>query len=88
MISIRESIADLERIDELQNALLECYRAALQAMAQYAVEFDDGATASYRKHVAALSGCCETNCAITATKRPPFSADYAKNFREKRMRWI
>jgi GGDEF domain-containing protein len=56
MISIRESIADLERIDELQNALLECYRAALQAMAQYAVEFDDGATASYRKHVAALSG--------------------------------
>ena len=41
MISIRASITDLERIDELQNAALECYRSALQAMAQYAVEFDE-----------------------------------------------
>jgi GGDEF domain-containing protein len=56
MISIRASINDLERIDELQNASLECYRSALQAMAQYAVEFDDRATASYRQHVAAMSG--------------------------------
>jgi GGDEF domain-containing protein len=56
MISIRESITDLERIDELHSASLECYRSALQAMAQYAVEFDDRATASYRQHVAALSG--------------------------------
>ena len=57
MISIRESITDLERIDELNNdASLECYRSALQAMAQYAIEFDDSAAASCREHVAALSG--------------------------------
>jgi GGDEF domain-containing protein len=56
MISIRESISDLERIDELNSASLECYRSALQAMAQYAIEFEDGATGSYRKHMAALSG--------------------------------
>ena len=44
MLSIRESITDLERIDELHNASLECYHSALQATAQYAVGFDDGAT--------------------------------------------
>jgi len=55
MISIRESITDLEKIGELHNASLECYHSALQAMAQYAVEFDDKAAASYRQHVAALS---------------------------------
>jgi GGDEF domain-containing protein len=56
MISIRESITDLEKIGELHNASLECYHSALQAMAQYAVEFDDTAAASYRQRVAALSG--------------------------------
>jgi len=56
MISIRESISDLEKIDELHHAALECYRAALQDLAQYAVEFDESATASHRQRVAALAG--------------------------------
>lgn len=56
MISIRESISDLEKIDELHHAALECYRAALQDLAQYAVEFDESATASHRQRVTALAG--------------------------------
>ena len=55
MVSIRKSISDLERIYELQSASLECYRSAIQAVAQYAIEFDAEITASYRNDLAALS---------------------------------
>ncbi len=56
MISIRESINELERIDKLPSAAFECYLSALQALAQYAVEFDEDAASAYRRRVAGLCG--------------------------------
>ncbi len=55
MVSIRESITELERILELQNASLECYRSAIQAIAKFPVEFDADATDCLRRDLASLS---------------------------------
>jgi GGDEF domain-containing protein len=55
MVSIRESITEFEKIYELQTASLECYRSAVQAMANYPVDFDAGATESFKRDLTALS---------------------------------
>lgn len=55
MLSIRESINELERIQELQVATLDCYLSAIQAMAKYPVDFDTGVTESFRNDLSSLS---------------------------------
>ena len=54
MVSIRESLTELERAYELQSTLLECYSSAIRSMEQYAVEIDDEITPSHRRHLAAI----------------------------------
>jgi GGDEF domain-containing protein len=55
MISIRNSISDLNRCHELRAITLECYRAAITDSAEYAIVVDHGITGSYRKDLAALA---------------------------------
>jgi GGDEF domain-containing protein len=54
MVSIRESLTELERACELQSTLLECYSSAIRSMEQYAVEIDDEITPPHRRHLAAI----------------------------------
>jgi len=54
MISIRQSVNDLERLAELQKSTLSCYQLAIRAAADYAVELDSTQAIEYRQHLLAL----------------------------------
>jgi GGDEF domain-containing protein len=54
MVSIRESLSELEKACRQRQAVLECYSAALQSMAQYAIEIDEEITPAYRAHLKEL----------------------------------
>lgn len=55
MISIKESLADLERCDALRRLTLECYLAGIRNVAYYAIELDDATTGPHRAHLDALA---------------------------------
>ena len=60
MISIRKSVDDLDRLQELEKreglskAILECYTMAIDASAHYAVEIDPTLAAEFRAHLSVL----------------------------------
>src|SRR5271165_2581889 len=60
MISIRESISDLEKRDQLRALVQDCYLSAIRNLAHYAIELEEGITAPYRSHMAALADEVET----------------------------
>jgi GGDEF domain-containing protein len=56
MISIRESVAELERSHARRAQAVDCYAAAIQSVAQYAIDFDEEITEPHRKYLHALAG--------------------------------
>jgi GGDEF domain-containing protein len=56
MISIKESLAELERYDDLRRLTLECYVSGIQNVAHYAIELDDAITGPHRANLKALAG--------------------------------
>jgi GGDEF domain-containing protein len=55
LISLRESVAELDRFHEVRKATLECYLTAIQGIARYAVELDEQSTGTYRLHLENLA---------------------------------
>ncbi len=55
MISIRESVDELERSHQLRQTTIDCYVAAIKSVAHYAVELEEKATAQYQKHLETLA---------------------------------
>jgi GGDEF domain-containing protein len=55
MISIRDSIADNEKMHQLRSAAVECYTSALSNISQYAIELEDGLTEPFKKYVSTLA---------------------------------
>lgn len=55
MISLRQSISELDRLESLQQVALECYEAAIRAERQHAVEIDAEQTRRYRAEMEALA---------------------------------
>ena len=55
MISLRESVAELDRFHEFRKTTLECYVAAIQGAARYAVDLDEQSTGTYRLHLENLA---------------------------------
>ena len=55
MISIHESITELERCTRERGEALECYISALRNMAHYAIELDDKITPPHREYLSALA---------------------------------
>jgi GGDEF domain-containing protein len=54
MVSIRDSMTELEKVHALQDVLMECYSSAVRDIEQYAVEIDDQITPAHRQHLAAI----------------------------------
>jgi GGDEF domain-containing protein len=60
LISIRKSVNDLDRLDELSkrdeltNTILDCYATAIQSTSHYAVEVDPSLAVEYRQHLQAI----------------------------------
>jgi GGDEF domain-containing protein len=55
MISIRNSVAELERSDARRALAVDCYAAAIQSAAQYAVDLDAGITSPHKAHLGKLA---------------------------------
>jgi GGDEF domain-containing protein len=55
MISIKESLAELERYDALRRLTLECYVSAIRNAGHYAIELDDATTGPHRAHMNGLA---------------------------------
>jgi hypothetical protein len=55
MISIVNSLNDLEKSERERAVAADCYVAAIRSAAQYAVEVDEAVTGPYRKHLEALA---------------------------------
>jgi GGDEF domain-containing protein len=60
LISIRQSVNELDRIAELQKTTAACYDLAIRAAAEYAVEFEPASAAQFRKHLFALQASLES----------------------------
>jgi GGDEF domain-containing protein len=56
MISIRESVAELERSHQSWRTACDCYVAAIQDVAHYAIDLEEATTGPYRRHLEALAG--------------------------------
>ncbi len=54
MISLKHSIDDLAKSEELRKLVLDCYLAAIKNVAHYAIELDDGVVGPYKDSVNAL----------------------------------
>ena len=55
MISIQSSLTELERSHHLRGTVLECYLAAIQNMAHYAVDLDTETTGPHKRYLTALA---------------------------------
>ncbi|HTS60782.1 MAG TPA: diguanylate cyclase [Candidatus Acidoferrales bacterium] len=55
MISIQSSMTELERSHQVRQTVLECYSAAVNNVAHYAMELDPEVTRQYRRHLSALA---------------------------------
>ena len=54
MVSIRDSMTELEKVHALQTAALDNYMAVLRDTEQYAVEINEEITPAFRRHLAAV----------------------------------
>jgi len=55
MISIQRNMTELEKADQMRTKLLDCYIAAINNIAHYAVEVDAAITAPHRQYLANLA---------------------------------
>jgi len=51
LISILKTANELDRLEELQSAAIECYALAVRSVSQYAVEIDPHRTPEFRRHL-------------------------------------
>lgn len=54
MISIRESLSELEQCHQERDAAVECYLAAINSISHYTLDFDPDAGETHRKYLAVL----------------------------------
>jgi GGDEF domain-containing protein len=91
MLSIRNSINELERLAVERDSAVECYRGTINNLAHYAVEVDEQTTSQYRRYVTALAdGLCFAGMReASSTLRALFrdykakAAEYLKNVRDQ-----
>ena len=80
MISLRESISDLERAEQRCRQVLDCYTFAIKTAAQYAVELEKEITEPHRKYLDALAkevaGSAAENLEGTASTFRSLLRDY------------
>jgi GGDEF domain-containing protein len=66
MISIRDSINDLEKSEEVRRLALDCYLAAIKNVARYAIQLDSGIVGPYKASVAAVAEDLERSATAQA----------------------
>jgi hypothetical protein len=61
MISIRHSISELDKSENLRVLVLDSYLSAIRNLAHYAIELEEEVTAAFRSHVTSLAREVETS---------------------------
>lgn len=69
MISLRKTATELERLEGLAACLSECYRLAIRASADCAIELDAGEAAEFRERLRALAGAPGTAESCAGVRR-------------------
>ena len=89
MISIRKSVDDLSRLEELEkrealsSVVRECYALAIHSAAHYAVEIDPGLTVELRTNLKTIEDQSRTAVSTRSVSRGAVVA-FEANFREYR----
>jgi len=66
MISLKKSLSDLDRLESMQRAASECYRAAVQTAGEHVVETEKSATRLFREELENLAS--RVKAAATASE--------------------
>jgi GGDEF domain-containing protein len=88
VISIGQSVAELERSDRLRQTTFDCYIAAIKDAAHYAIDLEDATTGPYRKHMEALAAAAAaTDPASLMDTRTTFRG-LLRDYRDKAAKFI
>jgi GGDEF domain-containing protein len=88
MISIRNSISDLDRCHKTRDLALECYLLAIRNMAQYAVEMDPATTAMHRKYLEELASMVSSGSLDALTESRTSVRGLLREYREQGMTYL
>jgi len=88
MISIRNSINDLEKSEESRRLLLDCYLAALRNVAHYAIELDEGIVVPYKTAVNALADDVERGTREGLLESRASLRGLLRNYRDKASEYL
>lgn len=86
MISIRKSVSDLDRLDELEKrediatALLDCYALAIDSAAHYVVEVEPGLAVEFRQNLKRIEE--QTRTAVSANQLRAVQSSFRGELRE------
>lgn len=88
MISIRESVAELERSHRLWQTTFDCYVAAIQDVAHYAIDLEEATTGPYRKHLETLAAEVAAGDPAALTESRATLRGLLRDYRDKAARFI
>ena len=83
MISIRESISELEKLERLRLLLHDCYSSAIRNLADYAIDLEEEITTPYRENLAALASEVETGLPQAISDSRATLRGLLRDFRDK-----
>jgi GGDEF domain-containing protein len=88
MISIRNSINDLEKSEEIRRLVLDCYLAAIKNVAHYAIELDPGIVEPYRACVIAVADDLQRGTAESLVESRANLRGLLRNYRDKASEYL
>lgn len=88
MISIRNSLNELEKSEEQRRLVLDCYLAAIRNVARYAVELDDGIVNPFKTSVNNLAEDVEQGAAEALSESSASLRGLLRNYRDKASEYL
>jgi len=88
MISIRNSLTELERSHQIRAAVLDCYVGAIKNIAHYAIDLDQEITASHRKYLENPGRRSRRRCAGGGGGEPCHLAGLLRDYRDKASQYL
>lgn len=88
MISVRDSVNDLEKSEELRRLVVDCYLAAIRNVAHYAIELDEGLVGPYKTSVNAVAEDVEGGTAGALLESRSNLRALLRNYRDQASQYL
>ena len=88
MISIQDSLKELETVYRVREGLLDCYLSAIKNCASYAIDFGDEITESHRKRLRALLDEISSGDVATAMESRSTLRGLLRDYRDKGSQYL